>query len=36
MSAYDVVEQQLLIYFDDPGHCWHHRILLVHLGGGRW
>ena len=35
MSAYDVVEQQLLIYFDDPGHCWHHRILLVHLGGGR-
>ena len=37
MSAFDITEQQVLLYFDaDPGHSWHHRILLIPLGGGRW
>ena len=36
MSSYDIGEQQVCVYFDDPGHCWHIRILLVPLGAGRW
>ena len=36
MSSYDIGEQQVCVYFDDPGHCWHIRILVVPLGAGRW
>jgi len=38
MTAYDIPETQVLLYFDgDPGHSWHHRVLLVPLGNaGRW
>ena len=34
--SYDIPEQQVCIYFDDPGHSWHIRILLLPLGAGRW
>ena len=37
MSAFDIPEKQVLVYFEDPGRSFHHRILLVALQpGGRW
>ena len=33
----DVVERQILCYYeDDPHFEWHHRLLLISLGGSRW
>ena len=34
--SFDIAEQQVCIYFDDPGFSWHIRILLLPLGNGRW
>ena len=38
MPALDVEYRQVLVYFPDDanGLFWHHRILIVPLGGGRW
>ena len=36
LMGFDIPEQQLFVYFDDPGHGWHHRVLLLPLGAGRW
>ena len=37
MNAFDIPEQQVCVYFEDPGQTWHHRILLLPLGlAGRW
>ena len=32
----DIVERQLLEFFDDPAFPAHHRILLLPMGGSRW
>ena len=32
----DVEEKHLLIYFGADASPWHHRLLLLQLGGPRW
>ena len=35
--SWDVAEQQVFIYFDDPGFSWHHRVLILPGGApGVW
>ena len=35
--SFDIPEQQCFVYYNDPGHSYHHRVLLLSLGGpGKW
>ena len=36
MSALDIPEPQVLVYYSDPNVEWHHRILLRRLQGSTW
>ena len=37
MPTLDVEERQVLVDFPaDPNFTWHHRVLLVALGEGKW
>lgn len=37
VRSLDVEHAQVLIdFFDDPEFSWHHRLLVVDCGGGRW
>jgi hypothetical protein len=37
-DALDIADLQVLLFFpnDENGVCWHHRLLLVKVGPGRW
>ena len=32
----DVGDQQILVHYPNNAHPWHHRVLLVDLGGAKW